>query len=93
MIASFAVQATSHFAINSAHYAAIEFMRRDQIMELGILTMVLQGAVLAFISPLFLQVGSPVLHGLKFGLLMGVFLGSYIALVEPAKYLVPWVGE
>ena len=34
VIASFIVQAVSHFAINTAHYDAIEFMRKDQIMEL-----------------------------------------------------------
>jgi hypothetical protein len=93
VIASFAVQAASHFAINAGHYAGIKFMRNAPIMEFGFLTMVLQGAVLAYFYPLFYRAGSPVLQGLKFGLLMGVFLGSYIALVEPAKYAVPSIGE
>ncbi len=93
VVGSFVVQASSHFAINTAHYAAIEIMRKEVIMELGIFTMILQGAILAYFYPLFYRSGSPVLQGLKYGLLMGLFLGSYIALVEPAKYAVPSVGE
>ena len=93
VIASFIVQASSHFAINTGHYAAIEFMRKDQIVELGIFTMLLQGAILAYFYPFFYQSGAPVLQGLKYGLLMGLFLGSYITLVEPAKYAAPSVSE
>ena len=93
VIASLIVQATSHFAVNTAHYDAIEFMRKDQIMELGIFTMIVQAAILAYIFPLFYRSGSPVLQGLKYGLLMGLFLGTYISLVEPAEYMAPSVGE
>ena len=93
VIATFSIQATSHFAINIAHYAAIEFVRTDPIMELGFLTMVVQGAILAYIYPFFYRPGSPILQGLKYGLLMGLFLGSYIALAEPAKYAAPSVSE
>ena len=91
--ATFGVQATSHFAINADHYAAIEFAREEPIMELGFLTMVLQGFVLAYVYPFFYRLGSPILQGLKYSLLMGLFLGSYIALVEPAKYTVPSISE
>ena len=55
--------------------------------------MIVQGAILAYIFPLFYRSGSPILQGLKYGLLMGLFLGTYIALVEPAKYMAPSVGE
>ena len=91
--ASFFVQAVSHFGMNAAHYDAIPFMREDQIMELGVFTMLLQGVVLAYLFPRFYRSGSPVVQGLKYGLIMGVFLGSYIALVEPAKYAAPSVFD
>ena len=93
VIASFLVQATSHFAINAAHYAAIDFMRQDPILPLGVLTMLLQGSILAYLYPLLYRGGTPVVQGLKFGLLMGLFLGSYIALAEPAKYAAPSIGN
>ena len=93
VFATFSVQATSHFAINVDHYAAIDFMRKDEIMELGILTMILEGAILAYFFPQFYRSGPPILQGLKFSLLMGLFLGGYIVLVEPAKYMVPSVSE
>ena len=93
VIASFAVQGSSRFVINAAHYAEIEFMRKDPIMALGFFTMLLQGLVLAYIYPFVCRAaGSPILQGLKYGLLMGVLLGSYIAFVEPSKYLAPSVG-
>jgi len=58
-------------------------------MPLGILTMLIQGAILAYLYPLFYRNGSSIKEGLKFGLLTGAFLVSYIALVEPAKYAAP----
>jgi phosphotransferase system glucose/maltose/N-acetylglucosamine-specific IIC component len=89
VIASFAVQAMSHFVLNAGHYATVEFMRDEPIMALGIFTMIVQGAILAYLYTFFYRDGAPLLRGLKYGLLMGVFLGSYLTLVEPAKYIVP----
>ncbi len=89
VVASFAVQATSHFALSAEHYAAVGFMRDEPIMVLGIFTMLMQGVILAYLYTFFYRGGAPLLRGLKYGLLMGVFLGSYIVLVEPAKYIVP----
>jgi hypothetical protein len=89
VVASFAVQATSHFVLNADHYAAVGFIRDEPIMALGIFTMLMQGAILAYLYTFFYRDGAPLLRGLKYGLLMGVFLGSYLTLVEPAKYIVP----
>ena len=44
LVATFVVQATSHFAINRAHYASVTFLRAEPIFVLGILSMLLQGA-------------------------------------------------
>src|SRR5258708_9533337 len=49
VVATFITQATSHFGINAGHYAAVNYMRKDTIFPLGILTMLIQGAVLSYL--------------------------------------------
>ncbi len=110
--ASFFVQALSHFVVNTSHYAAIPFLRAEPILALGVFTMVLQGVLLSYLFPLVLRgstiAGSKsggttgntarttLRAALGFAWLMGLFLGSYIALVEPSKYAAPsiasWIG-
>ena len=98
VFASFVVQALSHFVLNMAHYSSIPFMRAEPIMPLGLLVMAIQGIVLAYLFNAFLShepfsKQSVMKSALLFALLMGAFLGAYIALVEPAKYEVPAVGS
>lgn len=93
IVASFVVQALSHFVINKEHFAGITFMRAEPIMALGIFTMLIQGTILTYFYRLIPKAGHQILHGLKYGLLMGVFLVSYIALVEPSKYTAPSISS
>ncbi|WP_434111342.1 hypothetical protein [Methylocaldum sp. GT1TLB] len=88
---TFAVQAASHFGINTEHYAAIPHLRPEPIFALGIVSMVIQGTVLAWLYPHYYRRGRPVVEGCKFGIMTGSILVSYIALAEPAKYVVPSV--
>jgi branched-subunit amino acid transport protein AzlD len=92
IVATFAVQAASHFCLNRGHYAAVSFMRPDPIFALGILSMVLQGGILSFLYASCVRESPTWKNGLGFGLLAGVFFVSYPALAEPAKYQVPAVG-
>lgn len=92
IFASFLVQALSHFVINTSHYAGISFMRTEPIIPMGILVMVVQGTLLGFLFPLIRFNGSVMSNALKFSLLIGLFLASYIAIVEPSKYTVPSIG-
>ncbi len=92
VVVSFVVQASNHFVISREHYAGISFMRKEPIMALGIFTMLLQGAILSYLFSFFYKNGETLMQGLKYGLLMGAFLGSYIVLVEPGKYTVPSVS-
>lgn len=82
------VQATNHFVINNAHYARQPAIAEEPVLWGGLAAVIIQGAVLTFLyfrlSPRF----SGIRGGLAFSLLMGAFLGSYIALGEPSKYLV-----
>ncbi len=93
VVISFLAQALNHFVVNKAHYASIPFMREEPIMALGIFTMLLQGVILSHVFLILHQTGATKAEGLKYGLLMGLFLGSYIALVEPSKYMAPSVSS
>lgn len=93
MIVSFSVQGVSHFLINKKHYASIEHMRSDQIIPLGLLVMVIQGILLTTALSAWKGSHALVMDGLVVSMVFGLFLGSYIALVEPAKYAVPSVSQ
>ncbi|MFK7846626.1 MAG: hypothetical protein AB8G77_15100 [Rhodothermales bacterium] len=92
MVASFGVQALSHFVINVSHYAGISIMRTEPIIPLGILAMVVQGAILGILFQRIQMNGSVMRNALMFSLMMGLFLAIYIAVVEPSKYIVPSIG-
>src|SRR5258705_8360339 len=53
VVSTFAVQGASHFAINTAHYAAIPIMRTDPVIPMGIASMVIQGLIFAMLFPTF----------------------------------------
>lgn len=89
LIVSFAVQGFSHFIINAEHFAAIAFMRPQPILILGLSVMLVQGAIMSVALDKISPKGTTVRDGLVIALAFGVFLGSYIALVEPSKYAVP----
>ena len=96
LLATMIVQPLNHFAINKAHYAAVSFVRPDPIFPLGMSSMLVQGAVMAWLFPRVRGAGGGLAEALKFALIMGAFLGSYMVLAEPAKYQVPsvasWMG-
>jgi hypothetical protein len=92
VIVTFAVQATSHFSVNQAHYAAVSFLRKDPIFALGIASMLLQGSILSIIYARYAGNSASWRNGLIYGLTAGMFFVSYQALAEPAKYAVPSVS-
>lgn len=93
VVATFAVQATSHFVVNAGHYATVPFTRADGdvIFPLGFLAMIVQGACLTWLYARLPRAGHPVLSGARFSLVAGAILFSYIAFAEPAKYVAPSV--
>ncbi len=93
IVATFATQAPSHFLINVGHYAEVTYMRKEPIFPLGILSMVIEGAILSYLYSRMPRSGSWIMDGLKFGWLAGGFLVSYIAFGEAGKYQVPSVGS
>ncbi len=93
LVATFAVQATSHFAINADHYRSISIMRTEPMFALGLTSMVIQGLLFAALFPVFNREGSPMRNALFFSWAIGLFLASYIALAEAGKYAVPSIGS
>ena len=93
ILVTFTVQATSHFVINAEHYAAIPFTRPEPIMPLGVLAMIVQGSVAGVLFPRTPWANGSIQSGVVFAWILGAFLGSYIVLAEPAKYLAPSLGE
>lgn len=57
----------------------------DPIVPLGFLAMLIQGALLAYLYPLITAGNNPALDGVKFGLLMGLFIASSAVIAEAAK--------
>jgi len=93
VVATFATQATSHFAVNADHYAAVAHIKSDPIIPLGLLSMLIQGTVLSYVyaNSRFQEKG--VWGAVTLSWMLGAFLVSYIALAEAGKYSVPDVAS
>lgn len=89
MVVSFAVQGLNHFVINKAHYEEISFTRSEPVLWLGILTMIIQGFILTFSMTKIASDGVRIADAMLVSLAFGLFLASYIAMAEPAKYAAP----
>jgi len=59
--------------------------RAEPIIPLGMLSMILQGVVIAYLYPLYYQVGHPVLQGVKFSLIIGLMVYSVMGFAMAAK--------
>ena len=87
LVITFAMGFIWHLILFKKLYAKLAiFTRLDKpIVPLGFLAMVIQGAVLAYLYPLINHPGNLILEGLKFGLLMGLFIASSAVIAEVAK--------
>lgn len=86
IIVTFVIAAGWHLVLFKVVYDELGiFTRNEPIFALGFLSMIFQGIVLAFIYPRCYKGDRPVIEGLKFGLLMGIFMGSYAVLAVGAK--------
>ncbi|MEW5963237.1 MAG: hypothetical protein AB1749_06695 [Pseudomonadota bacterium] len=96
IVATFATQATSHFAVFARHYAAVPHIKPDPIFPLGLLSMIIQGAVLSAIYANLKLSDGTIWSGVRFAWAFGAFLVSYMAFAEAAHYSVPsvsaWIG-
>lgn len=87
LVITFAMGFVWHLVIFKELYAELGIFTRidDPIIPLGFTAMLIQGAVLAYLYPLIAKSGNPISEGLKFGLLMGLFIASSAVIAEAAK--------
>jgi hypothetical protein len=88
-LTTFAVQGTSHFAVNADYYASIPIMRAEPLVPLGITSMLIQGFIFAWLYPVYAGGASTLRKSIVFSWLIGGFLASYIVLGEAGKYAIP----
>ena len=93
MLVSFLVQGVSHFALNKEHYGAIDFVRKDSNVPMGLAVMIFQGVIFSIALSAWKPDVVTMMDGFSVSYAFGFFLAAYIAVVEPAKYKVPNVGR
>ncbi len=87
-VASFGVQATNHFVLNTEHYASEPIIDPHPVIYGGVIVIIVQGLLLSIFYARVRDNFSGVWGAVVFSWTMGLFLGAYIALAEPSKYLV-----
>ena len=96
VVATLVSQGSSHFYFFKQHYAQVPFEKPEPIFALGILSMLIHGGILTYVYAHSKLSTKPILDSLRLTWFYGLFLVSYIALAEAAKYPVPdiasWIG-
>ncbi len=86
IIISMALGMSWHFIFFKEIYEGLGIYNRiEPIIPLGFASMIIQGFILAYFYPLFYRGGQPTVQGIKFGLLMGVYVFSVSTLANAAK--------
>jgi hypothetical protein len=89
-IPSFVLGFIWHLVLFAPQYHALQVYRPDVIIPFGLLSMVIQGAILSWLFPKIMGDGrdtSWIQQGLKFGLLVGLFAWSYSTIAVAAKHV------
>lgn len=87
LVITFAMGFVWHLVLFKDLYAKLGIFTRidDPIIPLGLSAMLIQGAVLAYLYPFIARGGDVITEGLRFGLLMGLFIASSAVIAEAAK--------
>ncbi|HXF94963.1 MAG TPA: hypothetical protein VNI61_02555 [Gemmatimonadales bacterium] len=92
-VLTFIIAAGWHLGLFKTVYARLGvFTRPRPIIALGVLSMILQAVVVAYLYPFYYRGGPPIAAGATFGLLLGVFMGSNAVLAEAGKNQVGSLG-
>jgi hypothetical protein len=62
------------------------FTRADPIILLGVLTMIVQGMVIAYFYPLWYRGGHPVWAGIRYSLIIGLLIYTVMGFATAAKF-------
>lgn len=75
-----------HFILFKELYDSLGIYNRSEpIIPLGLTSMLIQGVIMAYLFPFFYRDGNAVRQGIRFGLVMGLFLFSVSTLANAAK--------
>jgi len=87
VVVTFAIGYVWHLVLFRKLYARLAIFTRldDPIVPLGLSAMVIQGAVLAYLYPFVAGLGEPLIEGIRFGVIMGIFMASSAVIAEAAK--------
>jgi len=86
IIVTFAVAASWHLVFFKDLYDQLAiFSRKEPLIPLGIVSIVTQALILAYLYPVIYKGGSPSKEGLKFGLLIGALMASVAVFAEAGK--------
>jgi len=87
VVVTFVLGFVWHLALFKKTYQALGIFSRldDPVIPLGLSAMLMQGAILAYVYPMFPKGGSLLAEGLKFGLVLGAFIASSAVFAEAAK--------
>lgn len=87
LIATFIGGFVWHLLLFKQTYIDLKIFTRieDPVIPLGLSAMFIQGALLAYVYPVLSRRRRPVVDGLRFGVLAGVFLATSAVLAEAGK--------
>ncbi len=87
VVVTFALGFIWHLMLFKKTYQALGIFSRldDPIIPLGLSAMLIQGAILAYLYPMFPKGSGVLAEGLKFGLVLGAFIASSAVFAEAAK--------
>lgn len=97
VVVTFVIAAGWHLILFKDLYDQLGiFTRKEPLIPLGIISIIMQGLVLSYLYPICSKGGSPLKDGLKFGLLIGILMASIAVFAEAGKQnvssLATWLG-
>ena len=92
-VSSFVIQGLLGFALAGEYFMSISIFRNPPIIYLAFTQTILTGVAFAVLYPITNLDGTPVLRGLKFGLLISIIVVPFVALDLPARFMIPSVGK
>ena len=93
LISSFVIQGLLGFALAGEYFESISIFRNPPIIYLAITQTIVTGIAFAILYPITNLHGTPVLRGLKFGLLIAIIVVPFVALDLPARFMIPSMGK
>ena len=91
-ISSFVIQGLLGFAFAGEYFLSVSILRIPPTIYLALPQAIVAGIAFAILYPTANFKGTPVLRGLKFGLLIGLIMVPFVALDLPARFMIPSVG-